>query len=196
MDRWVPTRDIHYNCCTAFNDHRSSYYLLLHHLHHTPLSSYHHHLHHYTHLLLSHVHHTVPDENIITSDLLSLTFSKAKCSCASEIHASRKDFFFLGGSPLLLLLLLLPWLLLATSRPPLPALVARLLLLLVVGALAVAAATATVEPSLFVVEVEVIGSGPSCLSMAQRDIAISCSDSFLLPRDVSNWLRYYHHSVE
>lgn len=82
-------------------------------------------------------------------------------------------------------------------RPTLPALVARLVLLLL-EALVVVATTVALLLSLLLIllsPVEIVGSGPSCLSMAQSDMAISCNDSFLLARDVSSWLRYYHYSV-
>ena len=73
-------------------------------------------------------------------------------------------------------------------RPPLPALVARLVLLLLLEALVVAAIEALLLSLLLLLlsPVEIVGSGPSCLSIAQRDIAISCNDSFLLARDVSS----------
>jgi len=70
-------------------------------------------------------------------------------------------------------------------RPPLPALLARLVLLLLLEALVVVAIEALLL-SLLLSPVEIVGSGPSCLSIAQRDMAISCNDSFLLARDVSS----------
>ncbi len=73
----------------------------------------------------------------------------------------------------------------SVRRPPLPALVARLVLLLLLEALVVVAIEALLL-SLLLSPVEIVGSGPSCLSIAQRDIAISCNDSFLLARDVSS----------